>query len=458
MTAPAHAVAVHQHEALLFFTLLQLTVIILAARLGGEIARRVGQSPVVGEIIVGILLGPSLFGALAPEVFAYVFRSAPPEPMQMLSQIGLILLMFEIGLQFDFTHLMDRHHRRAVTYVTTASMVAPFVLGFGFGYATAARLSPGVDPIASALFIATAFSITALPILGRMMIEFKITRAPLGVIAISAAAINDVVGWLLLALVTALALVQFDPADFGLRVLLVAGFFLTWWFLLRPLLKGLIRISQTGPAPPGEKAGRGKLNHNLLGFLLAGIFISAITTYQLGIFAIFGGFMMGVILHDEHALIEAWKERIGHFVMVFFLPIFFTYTGLRTNLGSLDSAALWGWCLLLIVLASLGKFGGSYVAARWAGLSHQEGMVLGIMMNTRALMELIVINVGYDVGVISQQVFTMLVLMAIFSTVITTPGLRRWLPGLGIGIYARPSSGTGPAVSTGARSSPEEER
>jgi Kef-type K+ transport system membrane component KefB len=437
MTAPAHAVAVHQTEALLFFTLLQLTVIILAARLGGEVAHRIGQSPAVGEIIVGILLGPSLFGLVAPGVFEYVFRSAPPEPMEMLSQIGLILLMFQIGLEFDFAHLLDRHHRRAVTYVATASMAAPFALGFGFGYVAAPRLSPGVDPLASALFIATAFSITALPILGRIMIEFKITREPLGVIAISAAAINDVVGWLLLALVTALALSQFSAATFGLKVLLVAGFFVTWWFLMRPLLKRLIRLSQAGPAPIGEKAGRGKLTHNLLGILLAGIFISAIATYQLGIFAIFGGFMMGVILHDEHEFIEAWKERIGHFVMVFFLPIFFTYTGLRTNIGGLDSTAAWGWCLLLIALATLGKFGGSYIAARWAGLSHQEGKVLGIMMNTRALMELIVINVGYDLGVISQQVFTMLVLMAIFSTVITTPGLRRWLPSLGIGIYAR---------------------
>jgi len=437
MTASAAAVAVHQTEILLFFTLLQLTVIILAARLGGGIAQRLGQSPAVGEIIVGILLGPSLFGLLAPAVFAYVFRSVPPAPMQMLSQIGLILLMFQIGLEFDFAHLLDRQHRRAVTYIATASMVAPFVLGFGFGYATAPVLSPGIDPITSALFIATAFSITALPILGRMMIEFKITHQPIGVIAISAAAINDVVGWLLLALVTALALAQFNASDFGLKVLLVAGYYLTWWFVMRPLMKRLIRISQTSPAPMGEKAGRGKLTHNLLGILLAGIFISAITTYQIGIFAIFGGFMMGVILYDEHELIAAWKERVGHFVMIFFLPIFFTYTGLRTNIGSLDSASAWGWCLLLIALATLGKFGGSYVAARWAGLSHQEGKVLGIMMNTRALMELIVINVGYDLGVISQQVFTMLVLMAIFSTVITTPGLRRWLPGLRIGIYSR---------------------
>ncbi len=125
--------------------------------------------------------------------------------------------------------------------------------------------------------------------------------------------------------------------------------------------------------PLGEKAGRGKLTHNLLGILLAAIFVSAMTTYQIGIFAIFGGFMMGVILHDEHELIDAWKERIGHFVMVFFLPIFFTYTGLRTHIGSLDSATAWGWCVLLIALATLGKFGASYLAARWAGMSHHEG-------------------------------------------------------------------------------------
>ncbi len=424
------ALAVHQTETMLFFTLLQLAIIVLAARLGGRLAQRIGQSPAVGEIIVGILLGPSLFGLIAPDLFQAVFHSTPPEPMQMLSQIGLILLMFQIGLEFDFAHLTDRHNRRAVATIATAGMVAPFALGFGFGYWTAPMLSPGIDPLATALFIATAFSITALPILGRMLIEFKITRLPIGVIAISAAAINDVIGWLLLALVTALTLAQFSAAAFAGKVLLVAGFFAAWWWLVRPLMKRIIHRSQAGAVPIGEKARRGKLTHNLLGILLAAIFISAMTTYQIGIFAIFGGFMMGMILHDEYELIDAWKERIGHFVMVFFLPIFFTYTGLRTHIGSLDSVAAWGWCVLLIALATLGKFGASYLAARWAGMSHHEGKLLGIMMNTRALMELIVINIGYDLGVISQQVFTMLVLMAIFSTVITTPGLRRWRGGI----------------------------
>lgn len=432
----AHTLAVHQTEALLFFTLLQLMLIILAARLGGELALRFGQSPAVGEIIVGILLGPSLFGLLAPDLFQTVFHSTPAAPMQMLSQIGLILLMFQIGLEFDFAHLGEHNNRRAVTTIASASLVAPFALGFGFGWLTAPLLSPGVDPLATSLFIATAFSITALPILGRIMMEFRITRLPIGVIAISAAAINDVIGWLLLALVTALALAAFSAPAFAFKVMLVGGFFLVWWFVMRPLMKRLIRASQAKSTPDG-KPEHGKLSHNLLGLLLAAIFLSAMTTYQLGIFAIFGGFMMGVILYDEHELIAAWKERIGHFVTVFFLPIFFTYTGLRTNIGSLDSFAAWGWCGLLILLATLGKFGASYLAARWAGMSHVEGKVIGIMMNTRALMELIVINVGYDLGVISQQVFTMLVLMAIFSTVITTPGLRRWLPQMGVAVGRR---------------------
>lgn len=447
MNDATHALAVHQTEALLFFTLLQLTVIVLAARAGGALARRVGQSPAVGEIIVGILLGPSLFGWLAPDLFHTVFQASSPEPMQVVSQIGLVLLMFQIGLEFDFAHLAARNNRRAVRYIATASMVAPFALGFGFGYLSAPLLSPGAGVLGSALFVGTAFSITALPILGRIMIELEITRHPLAVIAISAAAINDVVGWLLLALVTALTLAQFSAAGFALKLLLVGGFFAVWWFVVRPLMKRVIRASQGVPATDGNR--RDGLSHNLLGVLLAAIFVSAIATYQLGIFAIFGGFMMGVVLHDEHELIAAWRERVGHFVTVFFLPVFFTYTGLRTDIGGLDSAEAWAWCALLIALATAGKFGASYLAARWAGLSRDEGKVIGIMMNTRALMELIVINVGYDLGVISQQLFTMLVLMAIFSTVITMPGLRRWLPRIGVGL----PGGVSPLPQAAAQSS-----
>jgi Kef-type K+ transport system membrane component KefB len=170
-----------------------------------------------------------------------------------------------------------------------------------------------------------------------------------------------------------------------------------------------------------------------MGVVIAAIFLGGMTTYQLGIFAIFGGFMMGVLLHREQVFVRAWGERVGGFVNVFFLPIFFTYTGLRTDIGSLSAGAAWGWCVLLIALATLGKFGACWLAARWAGLGPIESRIVGAMMNTRALMELIIINVGYDLGVISREVFTMLVLMAIFSTVITSPLLRRWLPRIGMG-------------------------
>jgi Kef-type K+ transport system membrane component KefB len=422
MSVPLAAVTgtgVHATESLLFLVLLQLTLIVLAGRVGSAVARRYGQAAAVGEIIVGILLGPSLFGLLAPDVFAFVFRSAPPEPMMMFSQVGLLLLMFQIGLEFDFSHLAEAKNQRAVFAVAVATLAVPFALGLGFGYVSAPILSPGVDPVVSALFVATAFSITALPILGRIMIELDIQRSALGVIAISAAAFNDVVGWLMLAVVSTLAVSGFSPATFAMKVSLIVAFLAFAWFVVRPLTKKALARMQ-----PED----GSLGNHQLGVLLALVFLSGMATFKLGIFAIFGGFMAGVLLHDDRKLTAAWNARVGHFVVVFFLPIFFTYTGLRTEIGSLDSAAAWGWCLLLIALATLGKWGAAYAAARWVGLNHFQANVLGVMMNTRALMELVVINVGYDLGVISRQVFTMLVLMAVFSTVITTPLLRRWLP------------------------------
>ena len=421
MTA-APASSVHAGEALLYFTLLQLTVIVLAGRLGGALAVRLGQTAAVGEIIVGILLGPSLLGLLAPQVFGYVFHSASGTPLQMLSQIGLVLLMFQIGLEFDFGHLREPRHRRSVLWIGAASMILPFALGLGFGWVSAPELSPQAAREASALFVATAFSITALPILGRILMDFGLTRLPLGVVAISAAAINDVVGWLLLALVTLLSESHFAPGAFALQVALVLGFGLLWLYGLRPVACAVVRRMQ---------AGGDDLPPHLLGMVLAAVFVSAMATYQLGIFAIFGGFAMGVVLHQEARFVRAWRAQISPFVLVFFLPIFFTYTGLRTDIGSLSNATLWGWCALLVLLATVGKFGGAYWAARRCGMPRAEAGVMGALMNTRALMELIVINVGYDLGAISHNVFTMLVIMAIFSTVITAPLLRLWLPRAG---------------------------
>lgn len=321
--------------------------------------------------------------------------------------------------------------------MAAAGLVFPFALGAAFGYFSAPWLFPGANALGYSLFIATAFSITAVPILGRIMMEFDITRTSLGVIAISAAGINDVIGWLMLAAVTALTLSNFSGWDMLLKLgalIAYAALCLLW---LRPMLKRVIQRAAVthNLLPP-----------NLLAIVLATVFLSGMITFKIGVFAIFGGFLIGILLYDEHEFVAAWKNKIEEFVAVFFLPIFFTYTGLRTNIQALDSLALWGGCVLVVVLATLGKFGGCYWAARRAGLDRQEAKVIGIMMNTRALMELVVINVGYDLGVIPTSVFTMLVLMAVISTVITAPRLRVWLPELGLGLH-------GEAVSVGTRSS-----
>jgi len=425
MNIPGTAAAVtgtHKNELMLFFTLLELTLIIVAGRIGGALAKRGGQSTSVGEIIIGIALGPSLFGLLAPHTFDYVFHSAPPEPLTILSNLGLVLLMFQIGLEFDFAHLTERVNRAAVLRVSTACLALPFACGFILGLFVAENASPAAR-INTALFVATAFSITAVPILGRIMMELNLTRTRLGVIAISSAAVNDVVGWLLLALVTTLTVSDFVAGRFALRVALVAAFGCASMMVVRPLLKKAIRSSR-----PRD----GKMSANLLGGLLAVIFIAAMTTYQIGIFAIFGGFMMGVILYDEAELVAAWRVRLGDFVTVFFLPIYFTYTGLRTSIGGLEGWGDWGLCLGIVAAASLAKLGGGYLAARRSGLNHPESAIIAYMMNTRGLMELIVINVGLDLGVISPKIFTMLVIMAIVSTVITTPALRYYMPRAGL--------------------------
>ena len=368
-----------------------------------------------------MLLGPSLFGWLAPELFQTVFRSTSQQPLTILSQVGLLLLMFQIGLEFEFGHLTERRNRFAVLAVSVAGLVVPFALGLALAAVIPQAYVGTSNHTAFALFVATALSITALPILGRIMIEFDLTRTPVGVIAISAAAVNDVVGWLLLAVVTALTTAQFSGGGFALNVALVAGFSALCWWGLRPLL---VRVVQH------QMRRDPRLSGALMGIVLCCIFAAGMATYKLAIFAIFGGFMVGVMLHDQANFAAAWRERVGHFVNVFFLPIFFTYTGLRTDIGSLSDGNAWLWCVLLIAVATLAKFGGCYVAARIAGLNRSESKIIGVMMNTRGLMELVVVNVGFDLGVIGKEMFTMLVLMAIFSTVVTSPALRRWLPGI----------------------------
>lgn len=414
--------SVHAVEQLLYFTLLQLIVIVGSAHLFGWLARQVGQPRVVGEIAAGLLLGPSAFAALAPQAFGYVFGSTDGMTVSIISQLGLILLMLQVGMEFEFGLMRERASRTATAFVAVAGVALPFALGVAIGYASAPALAPGIAPAGYVLFCGVALSITALPVLGRIMLEFDLTRTRLGTITISAAAANDVAGWLLLATISAAVTGGLTLAGVSTRLAALGALALLAFFVLRPLLAELLDRTSSAAEP---------LTGNALAIVLTFAFACAIATYLLGIFAVFGGFLVGVLLHDRARFVAAWRDRVAPLVNTLLLPVFFTFTGLRTDVHGLASAELWAWCAGFVALAYLGKFGGCYLGARLAGVGRDEARAIAIMMNTRGLMELVVLNVGYDLGVIPQSVFTMLVLMALATTVTTAPLLRLWLPRVG---------------------------
>ena len=418
-------------EELLLPVLIQLVVIIIVARVFGLLFRAVGQPTVVGEILAGILMGPSLFGALFPETFSAVFQpdlpgisaelaaAAFPKIFQVLAQLGLIFLLFLIGLEFDFGHLRARGKSAVAICVVGTGL--PFLLGAGIAPLIHPHLEPHpngrvVPLFGMTLFLGTALSITALPILGRMMIEMGITRTKLATVVITAAAVGDVIGWVMLATVAALAKVGtggFDPWQTVAMIGQTILFAVVVMFFVRPLL---CRYFSSALRMNG-----GELSLTSLAVLLVSLLLSALVTNMIGIFAIFGAFILGAILSDQPELRRAAGERIRAFVTALFLPIVFTYTGLRTEISTLNSLLLWLICVAVIAAALTGKFLGCAIAARITGFNTRESAIIGIMMNTRALMELIVINVGYDLGVIPQSLFCMLVIMAVLTTLITSP-------------------------------------
>lgn len=419
--------SVHADEQLLFSILVQLVVMIAAARIMNIAARAAGQPGAVGEIVAGLVLGPSLLGYVFPAFSAWLFDAAANQPVNIISQIGLILLMFQIGAEFEFTHLVQDRNRRAVVRIAFVSVAAPFALGFGIGYAAAPQLAAGTQPLLFGLFVGVALAITAVPILGRILAEYRLTRLPLGVVAISAAAFNDVIGWILLAGIAAFAAASLDGLRIGWTLGGIAAFVIIWLTVAPRLAAWLVARFpiRDGRIPP-----------NLMASVLVLMFAGGIATYTLGIFAIFGGFAVGVLFHRHAAFADAWQRQVGQFVLVFFLPVFFTYTGLRTNLLGLGPDDF-GWLALILAAAIGGKVLPVFVAARSCGFRPAEAGVLGVLMNTRALMELIVLNIGYELGVLPENVFTMLVVMAVVTTLVTGPALRLLLPRMGHDIADR---------------------
>lgn len=427
-----HSLAHLDLEQLLFPVLIQLAIIIAVARLFAVLARKVGQPSAVGEIIAGLLLGPSLFGWLFPETSAIIFQphlegvpqalanAAFPKIFMVLAQLGLIFLLFLIGLEFEFSHL--KQHGRSAFAISFMGIALPLALGSALATLIHPYLENGpngkpVPLVGMALFLAVAMSITAIPILGRMMIELGMNRTRLGAITITAAAIDDAAGWILLATVQAIVRSEFQIVQTLIMIGETIAFGLFVLFVLRPIL---IRYFNKC-----LKQNRGELGVTPLAALIVVLMICAITTNAIGIFAIFGAFILGAALSDQVEFRQVVIAKLSDIVTAFFLPVFFTYTGLRTTVGAVDGLTMWLICGAVLATAMLGKLGGCMIAARYSGFSMKESGIIGIMMNTRALMELIVINIGYDLGVIPKSVFAMLVLMAIATTIMTTPIMLR---------------------------------
>ena len=411
-------------EAILFPLLGQLVVILVAARLMGYLVRFLGQPEVVGEIAAGLLLGPSFLGMWFPEFQAQLFPTVVPgvSPgvipalLTIIAQLGLLLLLFQVGLEFDFSHL--KWSGMATFSISATGIVFPFGLGLLFAWFVHDKVGfradgSQVDFLPFSLFIGTAMSITALPILGRLLIEWGVTRTRLATITISAAAMDDAAGWIILGTVAAIATSAFEPLRLIMMICASIGFLALMMFVVGPPLRRWL----------GHLLERnnGEISVLALTVCLVTVFISGMVTSKIGIFAIFGAFIAGAVLSPQAGLREAVSRRLREFTTAFFLPVFFAYTGLRTNIGSLNEGYLWGICALVFAAAIIGKLLGCGMAAKWSGYPLRESILIGVLMNTRALMELIVINAGKDLGVIPDSLFTMFVLMALLTTVMTTP-------------------------------------
>jgi len=414
---------VHANEAYLIAILAQLVVIILTGRVMSLVFQRLGQPGSVGEIVGGLMLGPSLLGFFFPEFHAAFFSADTAKTLFVLGQIGLILLMFEIGADFEFGHLQEPTYRKATILTSILSIAVPFASGLLVGHLTHEPLAADIDRTVYMLFCGVALAITAVPILGRILREFSLNRTPVGVVAIASAALNDVVGWLILGAISAYALATLDEAFMLWRLLALVALAVSIRFLLVPLVTRMVGYWDV-------REPDGPLPHPLMAITIGIAFGLAIITEKIGIFAIFGGFAAGLAYHRHQAFVARWRAQVGQFLIVFFLPIFFTLTGLRTDILGLTASDL-GWLALILAAAILSKILPCYLAGRLSGFSKPESWLLGSLMNTRALMELIVLNIAYDLGFLPQKMFTMLVLMAVVTTMMTGPLLRLILPKMG---------------------------
>jgi Kef-type K+ transport system membrane component KefB len=401
-----------ENPGILLHVLLALVVVLVVARILGAMFRKLNQPQVMGEVVAGILLGPSFLGWLAPGIASQVLPVNAAPYLAVIAQVGVVLYMFLVGLELD-TDLLQKRTEAAIA-ISHASIVVPFLLGAAFALWLYPAYSTGVFSFTTfALFIGVAMSITAFPVLARILTDRGMHKTRLGVLALACAAIDDVTAWCLLAFAIGVAHAQ---AGNLLIILITTIAFI--FFVLLIAKRGALWLVR-------RQTAKGRTTQDMFAVVCAALLLSALATERIGVHALFGAFLLGTVIPHDSVLARDIRARCEDLVVVLLLPVFFAFTGMRTQIGLLHGTRDWLACILIVAVASLGKFGGSFLAARSTGSDWREAASLGVLMNTRGLMELIVLNIGLDLGVLSPVLFTMFVIMAVVTTLVTTPILHQ---------------------------------
>jgi Kef-type K+ transport system membrane component KefB len=389
--------------------LMQIVVILAVAGLFSRLFRRIGQPPVMGEMIAGILLGPSVLGYFFPQVMSFVFPVTSLETLRLLSQIGVVLFMFIVGMELNVRHVKEKGS--AAVMISHASIIVPFVLGAGLALFLYEGLAPpGTSFSAFALFIGVAMSITAFPVLARILEDRNLSQTDLGSVALTCAAVDDVTAWCILALV--IALVQASGIAVSLAtVVFTLLFAAAMIFVVRPQLRRMVN----------QATGSHVHTRRLIAGVLAFVLVCALITETIGIHALFGAFIAGVVMPPSADFRSFLRDRLDAFSAAALLPLFFVFTGLRTQVTLLNDWQSWALCGVIVLVAIAGKLGGSMLMSRFTGMSWSQSFSIGALMNTRGLVELVVLNIGYDLGILSGRIFAMMVLMALVTTFMTGP-------------------------------------
>jgi Kef-type K+ transport system membrane component KefB len=397
----------------LFTLILQIAVVLAVCRVVGSLFRKIHQPRVVGEMFAGIMLGPSFFGWIAPHFSAYLFPPSSLGFLNALSQVGVIIFMFLVGLGINPREL--KRHGHAAVLTSHVSITAPFVLASVLAFYLYPRLSDDSVAFTSfALFMGAAMSITAFPVLARILSERNMLASRLGTVAIACAAVDDATGWCILAYIVVLIRSAHSSTSIWITIAGLVAFGLIMIYGVRRMLRGF------------EKSYKehGALSENMMALMLLLVLISALCTEALGIHLLFGAFLMGAIMPKNHRFVRYVLDRFETITVTMLLPLFFAFTGLRTNIGLVKGQQMWMYCGLIILVATVGKLGGSTLASWLSGMPLRESAGLGTLMNTRGLMELVILNIGLDIGVISPALFSMMVIMALVTTFMTTPVLH----------------------------------